>query len=342
MRLWKWWVSLLGQQEGGEALALTRICAGACLVYSVVTVMLNGLIGVMWSDASFGGLRTPEPPVLIQLLGGARPEVIWGIAGLCCLAGIAVTFGFFTRSAMLVGLVSFNTLIRVNPHDGSAYDSLLTNLLFILMFSGCGTTWSIDCRRRIKRWSSVHAVACWPRYVLIFQILLCYWATGVQKISGHWLPFGDLAALFHILQDPFWQRFDMRWTSEFYWMTQIGTLTTWLWEVGAGAMLLAYYFRSTRERSGKVRWLFNRFDFRTLYALTGVLFHVIILVTMRVGPFSFIALSYYPLFWTSQEWRSGLRFIQRKVCGDSSTSRPRPLDGDLDHAPEQRANPKAG
>lgn len=312
--LWQKWLGLLARRECGESLALCRILCGIGLVGSVFFVMPTGALGVLWSDAAHGGYRTLESqPLLMQLLGGARPVVSWGLAVGTMIAGLCLTVGLYTRIAAISSLVLFNTLTQINFHDGSAYDSLLTNQLFILIFAASGTTWSLDSLRKVGSWQSEGFVPCWPRYVFIYQLVLCYWSTGLQKVSTHWLPGGELSAVYYVLQDPFWQRWDLTpGLVHFYGVTQFGTALTWWFEVLAPLLLLAFYYRHTRDQPGRIRAFFNRIDYRLWFALIGVGFHLGIHLFMRVGPFSWIILAYYPALWNSREICSRIAAIRSR------------------------------
>lgn len=302
--LWDRWLRLLAVREGAEPLAACRIMAGIGLTASVLFVLANGMIGVLWVNAEFGGYRDlGHGPWLVRILGGPNPVTVWILSILTVLAGIALTFGLRTRLAAAMGLILFNTLIRLNFHDGSAYDSLLTNQLFLLIWAGSGETWSLDCRLRQGSWSASTLVAAWPRYLMILQLVLCYTSTGLQKVTNHWLPGGDLSAVYYVLQDPFWRRWELTpWLGHVFPLTEIGTAMTWWFEVLTPLLLLAFYYRATRERPGRLRKAFNRWDFRLWYAIVGISFHVILHVTMRIGPFSWIILSYYPALWSAREW----------------------------------------
>jgi hypothetical protein len=300
IRLWQRWLRFLAIRDTAEPLALCRILCGGGLVLSILLVLPSGAINELWVDSDHGGYR--------QLGDIWTPDLAWGLAVLAMLAGGALALGWHSQITAFVGLITFNTIIHINFHDGSAYDSLLTNQLFLLIWVNSGATWSLDARRRTGKWQSGERVLMWPRYVMILQLVLCYWSTGVQKISGHWLPGGDSSALWYVLQDPFWRRWDL--TSEMsgmYLLTQIGTAVTWWFEVLAPLLLLAFWYRATRDRQGKVRGIFNRIDFRSWFAVVGILFHVGIHVFMRVGPFSWIILSYYPALWSSREYRKRFR-----------------------------------
>ncbi len=291
--LWQRWLGFLAIRETGEPLARCRILCGIGLIASVSFVLPSGVIDVLWTSDGYRG--------------GPAPMRVWSLAFATLVAGLCLTVGLFTRMAALASLLLFNGLIHLNPHDGSAYDSLLTNQLFLLIWSGAGATFSLDARRRHGRWKTDATVSAWPRHVMILQLVLCYWSTGLQKISGHWLPGGDLSAVYYTLQDPFWQRWDLTpGLRVAYPITQLATAFTWWFEVLSPVLLLALYLRETPNRSSRrlgLRPIFQRFDYRTCFVLWGLLLHLGIHLFMRVGPFSWIILSYYPALWMGRRVR---------------------------------------
>ena len=305
MKIWGQWVRLLGSRETGEALALCRILCGLGCLISVVATIPTGTWILLWTDKANGGYRTLEDlPWLVELLGGANPMVIGSLALAAFAAGVSLTVGWHSRISAALALLGINTLIRVNPHDGSAYDSLLTNQLWLLVFAASGATWSVDCYRRHRRWKDAQEILAWPRYLMVFQLVVCYFSTGIQKISIHWLPGGDLHALHYILQDTFWRRWDLSaHLNDWLWATKLNTVFSWWFEVLAPLVLVSLYFRRTRNQPGRLRRWSNKIDFRTMYALYGIVFHVGIHLFMRVGPFSWIILAYYPALWSGTEWR---------------------------------------
>jgi hypothetical protein len=135
----------------------------------------------------------------------------------------------------------------------------------------------------------------------------------MQKISAYWVPGGGFSALYYILQQPTWQRRDMSWVAWIYPITQIGTAATWFWENGAPLLLLAYFWRYTSDRPGRVRAWANRVDLRSWYVAVGVLFHVLIVIPMNIGPFSLASLAYYPCLYTSEEWSRAIAWVGRAL-----------------------------
>ena len=272
------------------------MAAGFCVLLSLWYVLPGSTWRVVWLDAADGGYRNlGDVPWLFDVLGGVRPATVLGVMLVTGVAGLGVMLGAWTRASTVVALIGFNSLIRINLHDGSAYDSMLTNLLLLLCFSGAGATWSVDAKRTIGRWTPSVQIAAWPRRMLILQLILCYWSTGVQKVSIHWLPGGGEAALYYILQDRMWQRFDMAWVAGVYPVTRFATAFTWLFEVLAPLWLVARWFQHTPEKKGRVRRMFNRLRVNHLFFWSGIGLHLGILAFMIVGPFSLVMLAYYPL-----------------------------------------------
>ncbi len=240
-------------------------------------------------------------------LGGCTPAVIDGLlaVGIVCAALLVV--GLASPLAALGGQQVFLALSGINGHTVGSDDTLMTNILLLLVLSGSGATLSLSSRLRTGQWRSSARIPSWPRYLLIGQLVVLYTATGMQKVSAHWLPGGDLGALYYILQQPSWARYEMTWLAWIFPLTQLATLGTWLFEVGAPVLLLAMWARSTRTRPGRLRALLNRLDYRRLFFLCGMMMHLGIELMMQIGPFGFITLSIYPALWHPEEICGTLR-----------------------------------
>jgi hypothetical protein len=289
----------------------------------------SGAGAACWVHVSHGGARSVTVPEWLFALGGATPFNVYALIFVGAVSSALMTLGIYTRVSVALTYFCFRTLSLLNDMAGGSSDDLLLNGLFILMFSGCGRALSVDYlqRRRDDPNAPTDAPA-WPRYVLIFQIITVYWTTGIQKISNAWWPppLGSADALWFILQDPNWNRYliSAQTLLPFYRVTQLATAVTWLFENSGLVLLLAYWFRHTRERPGRVRAFFNaplkRFwpnvDFRLIYLAVGFGMHFGIWVLMEVGPFMNAVLVCYACCITPAEWRAvfeRLRFKRRLV-----------------------------
>lgn len=309
--LWSRWVALLDRTEAATSLALVRIALGL-IVAAHVARQWWGTPPLYWFDRAHGGFRHLDDPGILGWFGGATPEVIAAFSLAAGASGLVMAIGWQTRAAMFATWFTWRALADLNPHSGGSYDELIKNILFVLLISGAGHALSLDARGRPAR-----AVAAWPRWLLVGQLVLVYWMTGLQKVSDSWVPGGELDALWYILQQPTWVRrdLDMQALAPFFPVTQVMTLSVWLWEQCGPLLLIAAWFRHTRTRAGRLRAWFNRVDVRVLYLLFGLGMHAGIEALMDVGAFSTATASMYFACFHPDELRAWWR---RKPARKSS------------------------
>jgi len=286
----------LAAREHGISLALVRIALGLTVFATLANNWLAGVVDAVWIDMAHGGIRPLSPGWLISFLGGATPEAVNAVICLTMVSATAMVVGFSGRFATFVTLQGYLALTGLNGHAGGSYDELLTNGLWLSVLGGGYGTLSLDCWIRSRKWTSDLPAMRWPRFLMVVQIVLMYGTTGWQKLSTHWVPGGDLGALYYIYQQPTWQRFDMTWLAPLFPLTQLATLTAWLWEVSAPVWLWLW-LRSLRRPGGiaRLRWV---------YLAMGVAFHVSVEAFMEIGPFSAASLALYPALIHPREWRA--------------------------------------
>ena len=321
--LWGGWLELLSRKETGEALALFRIAMGFVLIYALMAPLVAGAVPVIWLPVEHGGyLKLQHVSWMMEWLGGATPERVYGAIGIGLLAGLALVLGVWSRVAAFVGLQAFLALAWINPHTGGSYDVLITNALWLLVLSRSDATWSLQSRWRNGHWSSATQVSSWPRYLVILQLVVMYASTGWQKISVYWVPGGDFSALYYIMQQPTWQRADLSWTAHVFWLTQLSTAFIWFWETMGGALLLAFFWARHRgKRAGRVGRFLIRIRYRTMFMAVGLPMHLGIALAMEVGPFSWASMAYYAALVHPDE----VRQLLRRINGGSKTSTPDPV-----------------
>ncbi len=300
---WGRWAALLAEREPGTSLALFRMACGGCVLWSIGSVVLYGMVPVLWLGPAAGGFATAgDGPALFRWLGGATPTTVWAVVIATLAAGLLLLIGAGGRLAALLALQGYLAVTGRNSNALGAYDWLLTNALWLLVLGRSTATLSLDCRLRTGRWRSADLISAWPRYVAIYQIVLVYWSTGLHKVSRAWTPADGFSALYYILQEPTWQRWDMNWLAHYYPLAQFATAMVWLWELTAPLLLLVLWYRRTADRPGSLRALCNRLPLRGLWVATGIAMHLGILLLMDVGPFSLVALAYYACLYRPREW----------------------------------------
>jgi hypothetical protein len=299
-RTWRRWTRLLETREAATSLALCRIVTGLTLIHGLWRMTLSGAWRAVWVESAHGGVLPLSEPWFPWLAPGTPEETLRVMAVTACGA-VLTTLGLFTRLGVFLawlGARSLSTSIVIGPQTS---DSVLFNLLFPLFFSGCGRSLSLDAWLFRKP----REVLAWPRYLLIGQMTLMYWAAGVQKISSGWIPGGSMDAVWYILQWTHWLKrpIDMEALAPWYWLTQALTLGTWVLENSAPVLLLAFWFRHTRERPGKLRALFNRLDVRSIYVALALLMHLGIWATLEVGEFFGYCTAYVLCCYAPREWQ---------------------------------------
>jgi hypothetical protein len=208
----------------------------------------------------------------------------------------------------LVALLVYAQFAQVLPEADRGIDMLIRNVLCILVFVPAGRAWGVDAWRRGR----LTAFPAWPRRLLVLQVAAMYFLAGIQKTAVAWWPWGDYSALFVVLQDPAVARYPFEWLRPYYPVTQLASAVTMAFECFACLVPLAYWFRATRTRAGWLRAQFNRLEPVRRWLPLGVLLHLGIAATMRIGIFPWVMLSLYPVFFHPDELRRGWMRLRRE------------------------------
>lgn len=288
MSRWATWTAWMDRREDALPLALLRILLGLVLAGHLAHLVWVDAPGLVWVDSAYGGMRSISHPTLARI-GGATPETIGMLVNATIATSLLMAVGILTRLFTGLTWLGFGILGDLNGQAGGSYDELIQCALLLLTLSGCGGRLSLDARWGLAR----SEIPAWPRYVLVCQLVVMYFATGIQKVSAHWVPWGSLDALWYIFQQPTWQRIPMTWLWPAYPLTRLATIGSWLFEVGSPLLLLALYARATRTRGGWWRHTLNRLDWRGTVLLIGVAMHIGIEAAMEVGPFCPATVSLY-------------------------------------------------
>lgn len=302
------WLSALidrvSRREDALSLALFRIAMGSGAFYTVFSAVWAGVVPLVWIDLDHGGIRDlGAGPWLVAMLGGPTPGVVWPLIGLALTSAVFMTVGLGGRGVALATLIFTDAVTTLNGHAGGSYDQLLTNGLWLCVLAGGGKTLSIEARLRTGQWAPEVPVVAFPRWLAAYQLVLMYGMTGIQKVSAYWVPGGDASALYYIMQQPSWQRFDMSWVAWLYPLTQLSTVVTWFWEVLAPLWLLALWWSVRPESRTGLAALSNRIGLRWIFLGIGIVMHVVIFLTMDVGSFTYLSLGFYAVMVHPWEWR---------------------------------------
>jgi len=300
------WVALWDEREPPTALASIRIALALVVLVDLAMAAAHGAETWLWAPAEAGGISGWDPgdtPVFYRLFpasaGSAR--LLW--LGLL-LSALCVGVGFCTRSASLsyVWLSAQSALIN-GPGD-RAIDRAIRIVFLIVVLSPAGSIWSIDAKLATGRFrGAAPAAPAWPRYLILGQLVIIYCGAGLAKGGTYWYPWGGYRALYLTLQDPILAAADFRWLAQPlpYLLTRVATAATHLWELGAPLVLVAAYYRRTADRPGRLRRWLNLLPVRDVYVALGVLFHLMLALSLRLGIFPFAMLACFPAFFRPEE-----------------------------------------
>ena len=297
---WRAWVALADRREPAHAAAAVRAGVGLTVAAHLYANWSNGVWRWVWLQPGEGGLvplsTTPFDPWLAATPSTVETAILVTIA-----SAMALALGLATPAAAAMTGLGWAWLTDLGRNAGGSYDFLAANLLFLLIFAGSGGAWSLDALLRSWRGRPPALAPAWPRWLIVWQLVVMYDTTVWQKVSAGWVPGGPADALWYIFQQPTWHRFDMRWAAPLYPLTQLATLSSWAFEHASVLLLLAAWYRHSRTRGGWLRAQFNRMDWRVPYLVYGLFMHLGIELVMEVGAFTALTLSAYAAAFSGDE-----------------------------------------
>jgi len=192
----------------------------------------------------------------------------------------------------------------INGPGDRAIDRLIRIVLLILVLSPAGKVWSLDAKWRTGSFrGELGSAPAWPRYLILGQLVVMYCGAGLAKGGTAWYPWGGYRALYLTLQDPILAAADFRWLAQPvpYLATRVATAVTHLWELSAPLVLVAAYYHRRPDRGALLQHLFQRLPVRNVYVAVGILFHLMLAATLRLGIFPFAVLACFPAFFGPDE-----------------------------------------
>ncbi len=289
----------MDERETATSLALVRIGLPLVLLVDLFWAVRLELIDPLWAPSSEGGIGVADTwaqDIPAWHFFGTSATVTHAVFGVVVVSAITLALGLLSRLSAATLLFSYAQLAMMMAQSDRGIDVMFRACLILLACSGAGETLSLDARRKHGRFRTEELVSAWPRYLMIAQLAWMYFSAGTHKTQSAWWPAGDLSALWIIVRDPHFARLDLADAEWLYPFTQLGTLGTMFFELGAPLFVLSLWYRRTADRAGRLRALFNRVRFREIWLGLGVGFHVALVITLRLGIFPVGMLVLYPAF----------------------------------------------
>jgi hypothetical protein len=320
MNGWRKYVAFWDHRETAESLALVRILLAAVVLWDLLQVQRLNLVRVLWAPVEEGGLGPAshaEPLIWFYERYGASYETTLWLYGVTLAAAAMLMLGLLSRFSALALLLLYAQLETLSPDADRGIDTLLRDVMCILVFSRAGATLSLDALIRKKKLVTDTLVPAWPRYLIIAQLMILYFFAGLAKDAASWSWNGGYVALFYVLHEPHHIRFVIPhdWLVVAYPLTQLGTLTTVIWERSAIFLPLLKWLRNTRARDTRWHRWANKLRLLELWVCTGIFFHLMLALLLALGIFPWGCLALYPALARPESWR---RWAQRLRLPESS------------------------
>ena len=296
------WTALWDEREAPTSQWLCRVLVSLVVLADLLDAALSGA-GVGAFAPPPDGLGYAASEQWAAELFGATAATAMGLYLAACIAALCFLFGVATRVSGLVLALVLAQLGSFAPEGDRGVDVLLRIAILILVCSGSHLRWSFDAWLA-ARFGKARAtlIPAWPRRLLTLQLVWMYFSAAHNRADAAWWPTGGLSALATLLTDPHYARFPPGWLRHVYPLTQAATATTMSFELGSPLLLLLAWFDRAPTRGGRVGDLVRRYRVRWLWLGLGVMLHLGIALSMRLGIFSFGVLALYPVLIYPDEW----------------------------------------
>jgi len=305
----RYWIGIWDLKEHPRSLAILRICLGLVILFDAMEVFRRGLVIPLMGVIDSGGLSSVfergAVPLWYQIFP-ADPSSAWLLWAGITTSALCFTLGFFPRFNAILFVLLSAQWSQILPMSDRGIDTLVRNAMLILACSQCGRTLSIDAWRKTGSWQGDNQdVQAWPRHLMICQLVLMYFMSGIQKFGLSWTPIGHYSALYIILQDYAIARADFSWVvrQPFYFVTQVSTAVTVMWQWSYPLVLLFFHYRLTPDRGGRFRNFALKYHLHWVWVAVGIFFHIGIALTLELGIFPWAMMALYPALVHPSEWR---------------------------------------
>lgn len=299
---WERYADFWDEREHPRVLALARILVGCCWLYDFLTIWRLDLVVPLFGGHEVGGwsnvARRSSPPWFYEWFPFTVDSATL-LHGTITVAAFFFVIGLFTRSSLLVMVLFWAQLEAILPNADRGVDTLSRCVMLILLFSQCGGTWSVDSWLKTRTFTGhTFKVPAWPRKLLIAQLVLMYTMAGVLKLGITWWPMGSYAALYYALQDPAVAAYDFGFlrNQPFFFVTQVSTAVTMIYQWTYPTVLVLMYWRRTPEKGGRMRKWANQYRLEWIWIGIGAVFHIVLAATMNLGIFPYVMLALYPVW----------------------------------------------
>jgi len=305
---WDRYVDFWREREDPDVYAVARIVWGLVVLLNVGHQIASPGVFELYALPAEGGVWPHHPPPWWSLFHWFEPTALTVsvVIGANLVAAIGLTAGAFTRFmafALMIIHMALHQRLGIWAYGG---DTLVGVFSFLMVLAPLGSSWSVDALRS----GGQESVPSWPRRLVIAQLTLLYVKTGIVKIGSTWTLWGGYSAVYYVLNDQSFARWNGAWSASVYPLTQIATWMVGWWETLFFLLPWNQYLRRPAASGGWLRSTLGRYDLRPLMLGVGACLHLGLFLTLELGLFSWLTLALYPWFLRPDEAR---RLLERTL-----------------------------
>lgn len=282
-----------------RALATTRICA-AILIISDLFFRSFDIVahysdeGVLPRDLLYSNWAKPFTLSLHLLSGDLYFQIILFICSL--LIAILLLFGYQTRLVTILSWLMLISLQNRNPLILQGGDVAFRLLLFWGMFVPWGDLYSIDYYRKRQLQPVVHQYLSVGAVGFTIQLISLYFFSALLKSGVEWRS--EYSAVYYALSIEQFTRPLGQQLLKNYDLTKFLTWSTWKFEFWA-PLLFYFPIKNWIIRSGIV--------------IGFILMHLSFALTMHLGPFSFVMITFWIALFPTQFIDNSSQLLNRVI-----------------------------
>lgn len=279
------WVDWCSRPVDVRPLALVRILLASCVFLDLLSLLPSGLATDLFSTA--GGTRQMLHHHSVDYLIDGIADDDGMLAFWCASASMGlVALGIGGRPVQLFAVLAFAQLGALYPGGDRGIDRIIRTGLVLLLFSQAHRSLSLQSWlvARVRRATPPppRTTPGWVVDALLLLLCTIYLSAGLAKVgSGHWFSLRAVPELFRILTDGVTGVLDPS-----------SPLLRALWPLFgvAGAVTVVWECSAPVVFTRHAKW----------WALVGILLHVGIAATMKLGMFAWGMLALYPVIYRQE------------------------------------------
>ena len=178
--------------------AILMLLHFACILPYAVSLLSHE--GISPSSMSAIGFHEITGGISVSIFNLITSPLLVNLAVLLAIiACLLMISGKYSRTSLIYCFIIQLSFIHRAPISTTGWDTIITNICLILIFSPLGENWGL--KSLIKNRLQINSVSETPRYGLVLiqmQVFVIYWQTVLQKMGDYYWANGESITYFFL------------------------------------------------------------------------------------------------------------------------------------------------